>query len=173
MVVSRNASETWWAGAPEQLVGREAGPSAWRRITQDDIDRFARITGDRQWLHVDAERARRESPYGTTVAHGNLTLCLIDGFRDELLGVREDVFGVNYGYERVRFPQPVPAGARVRARVKVVSAEAQENGWVRVVQHFTVEIEGAPKPACVADSVVLVRRAAPETTIGSTPAKRR
>src|SRR3954452_11546613 len=92
-------------------VGTVLGPSAWREVTQADIDAFARLSGDRQWIHTDVERARRESPYGTTIAHGNLTLSMIDGWRDELAPVTEGAhMGVNLGYERVRFPAPVPAG---------------------------------------------------------------
>ena len=136
------------------------GPTAWRRVTQDDIDAFARISGDRQWIHTDVERARRESPFGTTIAHGNLTLSLIDGFRDELVGAVPEgaKLGVNLGYDRVRFPAPVPAGAEVRATMEVVRTRELPGGWVELVQRFTVEVRGADKPACVADSVVRALR---------------
>ncbi len=135
--------------------GDRLGPTAWRRVTQEDIDAFARISGDGQWIHTDVERARRESPFGTTIAHGNLTLSLIDGFRDELVGAAPPgaQLGVNMGYDRVRFPAPVPAGAEVRATMDVVSTTELEGGWVQLVQRFTVEVEGTEKPACVADSV--------------------
>ena len=94
-------------------AGDTYGPTAWRRVTQDDIDAFAAISGDHQWIHVDAERAARESPFGTTIAHGTLTLALIDGFRDELVPVTAGAaLGVNLGYDRVRFPAPVPVGLR-------------------------------------------------------------
>jgi acyl dehydratase len=141
--------------------GTTYGPTAWRRITQEDIDTFARLAGDAQWIHTDVERARRESPFGTTIAHGNLTLALVDGFRDELVGAAPEgtKLGVNLGYDRVRFPAPVPAGAEVRATMEVVSAEDRGGGWVQVVQRFTVELRGADRPACVADSVVRVLRA--------------
>jgi acyl dehydratase len=144
--------------ALEALTGETYGPSAWRVVGQDEIDAFARLSGDHQWIHVDAQRARRETPWGGTIAHGNLTLALIDGFRDELLPpLPGAAMGVNYGYDRVRFPSPVPAGSRVRGRVEIVTAEAPgENGWGRLVQRFTVELEGADKPVCVADSVVLI-----------------
>ncbi len=138
------------------------GPTAWRRVTQDDIDTFARLSGDAQWIHTDVERARRESPFGTTIAHGNLTLALLDGFRDELLGAAPAgmKLGVNLGYDRVRFPAPVPAGAEVRATMEVVDQRELEGGWVQLVQRFTVELrDGGPKPACVADSVVRALRA--------------
>jgi len=144
----------------EGLRGREVGPTAWREVTQADIDAFARLTGDRQWIHVDVERARRESPYGTTIAHGNLTLALIDGFRDELFGARDGRgIGINYGWNRVRFPAPVPAGARVRARAEVVGLDELADGWWEVRQLFTVEVQGAAKPCCVAESVGRLRPA--------------
>ena len=135
------------------------GPTAWRTVTQDDIDQFARITGDHPWIHVDVERAARESPYGTTIAHGTLTLAMIDGFRDELVPVTADaVMGVNLGYERVRFPAPVPAGAEVRATMEIVSETPRDGGATDIVQRFTVEVRGSQKPACVADSLVRVWR---------------
>ena len=136
------------------------GPTAWRRVTQADIDAFAQITGDHQWIHVDVERAKRESPYGTTIAHGTLTLALIDGFRDELVPVTQDArMGVNLGYERVRFPAPGPAGSRVRAIGEVVSVDDVGGGWHQVVTKFTLEVEGNEKPCCVAEAV---GRALPE-----------
>ena len=141
--------------------GSTFGPTAWRRVTQAEIDAFARISGDSQWIHTDVERAQRESPYGTTIAHGNLTLSLIDGFRDELVGAAPEgtKLGVNLGYDRVRFPAPVPAGAEVRATMEIVSAEELADGWVQIVQRFTIEVRGGERPACVADSVVRVLRA--------------
>jgi acyl dehydratase len=143
----------------EQLRGRVGtvlGPSAWRRVEQADIDAFARLSGDRQWIHTDVERAARESPYGTTIAHGNLTLALVDGFRDELFAVTEGAaMGVNMGYDRVRFPAPVPSGAEVRATLEVVSVR-ERDAWLEVVQRFVLEVRGAERPCCVADSVVRV-----------------
>jgi len=126
-------------------------------VSQEDINTFAVLTGDHQWIHVDVERAQRESPFGTTIAHGNLTLSLIDGMREGLLPSPEGVIGVNYGWNRVRFPAPVPSGSRVRARAEVASVEDVGNGWWQVVQRFTVEVEGSDKPVCVADSVGRVR----------------
>lgn len=143
----------------EQLqarVGTVLGPSAWRRVEQPDIDAFARLSGDRQWIHTDVERAARESPYGTTIAHGNLTLALIDGFRDELAEVTEGAaMGVNMGYDRVRFPSPVPSGSEVRATLEVVAVTERE-AWIEVVQRFVLEVRGADRPCCVADSIVRV-----------------
>ena len=137
------------------------GPTAWRRVTQEDIDAFARLSGDAQWIHTDVERARRESPFGTTIAHGNLTLALLDGFRDELLGAAPEGtrLGVNLGYDRVRFPAPVPAGAEVRATMEIVDSRELPGGWLQLVQRFTVEVRGGDRPACVADSVVRALRA--------------
>src|SRR6188472_4723302 len=100
----------------KELIGQEVGPSEWRTVTQEDIDAFAEISGDDQWIHVDVERAKKESPFGTTVAHGNLTLSLVDGFRRSMTTQTGFKLGVNYGWDKVRFPAPVPAGSRVRAR---------------------------------------------------------
>jgi acyl dehydratase len=137
----------------ERLVGTGIGPSDWREVTQEDVDAFADVTGDDQWIHVDVERARQESPFGTTVAHGNLTLSMIDGFRKELLESSGFKLGVNYGWNRVRFPAPVLTGSRVRASVKVGSVDEVGDGWWQVVQQWTVEVEGSEKPACVGESV--------------------
>jgi acyl dehydratase len=137
----------------KELVGRQVGPSEWREVTQDDVDTFARLTGDDQWIHVDVERAKTESPFGTTIAHGNLTLSLIDGFRPELIRSTGYKLGVNYGWNKVRFPAPVPTGSRVRASLEVIEVEEVGQGWWQVVQRITVEVEGAEKPACVAESV--------------------
>lgn len=137
-------------------VGAILGPSAWRVVAQEDIDTFARLSGDRQWIHTDAERAARESPYGTTIAHGNLTLAMIDGWRDELAGVTAEArMGVNMGYDRVRFPAPVPVGSEVRATIEIVSV-AERGEWLEIVQRFTVERRGGDRPVCVADSVIRV-----------------
>ena len=141
------------------LIGREVGPSDWREVTQDDIDTFARLSGDDQWIHVDVERAKNESPFGTTVAHGNLTLSMIDGMRRELIESTGFKLGVNYGWNKVRFPAPVPVGSRLRTRGEVQSVDDAGGGWVQVVTKFTVEAEGGEKPVCVAESV---GRALPE-----------
>jgi acyl dehydratase len=137
--------------------GERFGPTEWRRVTQDDIDAFAALTRDHQWIHVDAERAARESPFGATIAHGTLTLALIDGFRDELVPVTAGArLGVNVGYDHVRFPAPVRAGAEVRATMEIAAVEPRDDGWLTVVQRFVVEVRGEKRPACVADSVVRV-----------------
>ena len=136
------------------LQGETIGPTEWREVTQEDINDFARLSGDDQWIHVDVERAKKESPFGTTVAHGNLTLAIIDGIRRELISFTGLKLGVNYGWNRVRFPAPVPAGSRIRATADIVEIEEVGNGWWQAVTRFTVEVEGSDKPACVADSVV-------------------
>jgi acyl dehydratase len=135
------------------LIGKEVGPTGWRRITQEDVDLFARLSGDDQWIHVDVERAKSESPFGTTVAHGNLTLSMIDGFRKDLIESTGLKLGVNYGWNKVRFPAPVPVGSQLRARAEVVSVDEVGGGWYHVVTRFTVEVEGNEKPACVAEGV--------------------
>ena len=137
----------------KELIGQEVGPSEWRTVTQEDINTFAELSGDDQWIHVDVERAKTESPFGTTVAHGNLTLSLIDGFRKGMIASSGFALGVNYGWNKVRFPAPVPAGSRVRARAEVVSVDDAGGGWWQIVTRFTLEVEGSEKPCCVGDSV--------------------
>ena len=136
-----------------ELVGKPIGPSDWIEVTQSDIDKFAEVSRDDQWIHVDVERAERESPFGTTVAHGNLTLSLIDGFRRQLIRQEGVTLGINYGWNKVRFPAPVLAGAKVRATAEVQSVEELGDGWWHVVTKFTLESEGGDKPVCVAESV--------------------
>jgi acyl dehydratase len=135
------------------LVGRLLGPGDWREVSQGLIDQFADVSGDHQWIHVDTERARSESPFGTTVAHGNLTLSMIDGFRSGLMESTGFKMGVNYGWNKVRFPAPVPAGSRVRASVEILSVDELDGGWFQIAQRWIVEVEGSEKPACVAESV--------------------
>jgi acyl dehydratase len=135
------------------LIGQEVGPSDWRDVTQELINTFAEVSGDDQWIHVDVERAKTESPFGTTIAHGNLTLSLIDGLRLGLIKSEGFALGVNYGWNKVRFPAPVPAGSRVRAKAEVVSVDEVGGNWWQIVTRFTIEVEGNEKPACVAESV--------------------
>ena len=143
----------------KSLMGKEVGPTDWREVTQEDIDTFARLSGDDQWIHVDVERAKTESPFGTTVAHGNLTLSMIDGLRRDLIESKGFKLGVNYGWNKVRFPAPVPAGSKVRAKAEVTAVDEVGGGWYQVVTKFTVEVEGGEKPVCVGESV---GRALPE-----------
>ena len=135
------------------LVGKEIGPGEWREVRQEDIDAFADFSGDHQWIHVDRERAERESPFGTTVAHGNLTLSLIDGLRGKLISQQGVKMGINYGWNKVRFPAPVPAGSKVRASAEILTVDELGDGWVQVATKFTLEREGGEKPVCVAESV--------------------
>ncbi len=136
-----------------ELVGKQIGPTGWREVTQEDIDTFADLSGDHQWIHVDLERAKAESPFGTTIAHGNLTLALIDGFRMQLISVEGVKLGVNMGWNKVRFPAPVPAGSRVRATAEFVSIDELGDGWFQSVTKFTIECSDQEKPVCVAESV--------------------
>ena len=142
------------------LVGRTIGPSDWREVTQEDINAFADLSGDHQWIHVDIERAKNESPYGTTIAHGNLTLATVDGFRGELISSTGFALGVNYGWNKIRFPAPVPVDSRIRAKAEVVSVDEKGSGWYEVVTRFTLEVEGGEKPCFVGDSVTRVMAAA-------------
>ncbi len=135
------------------LVGREIGVSEFQEITQERISLFGEATDDRQWIHIDAPRAGRESPYGGTIAHGFLTLALIGEFTRQVLNVTDARLRVNYGLDRVRFPSAVRSGSRVRGRVVVDSADGIPGG--RQVKFLvTVELEGASKPACFAEFLV-------------------
>lgn len=135
-----------------QHVGTQLGPTDWVAIEQDRVDRFAAATGDHQWIHVDVERARAESPYGGPIAHGYLTLSLVNLFLPELLTVESFSMGVNVGLDKVRFPAPVPVGANIRA-MGVVTAATQIGDGVQVVVTVTVETDRNDKPVCVADTV--------------------
>lgn len=137
----------------QALKDQVVGPSGWREVTQEMVNQFAELTGDDQWIHTDVERARTESPFGTTIAHGNLTLSLIDGMRKALSETSGFVMGVNYGWNKVRFPAPVPVGSRIRCYSQIVEVSEVGGGWHQAVTRFTVEIEGGEKPVCVADSV--------------------
>ena len=140
------------AAALEAAVGTEIGPTVWFTIDQDRVNGFADVTEDHQWIHVDKERAAK-GPFGTTIAHGFLTLSLLSHLVSELRRVEGVRMGINYGLNKVRFPAPVPVGSRVRARTTMVSAEPTGDGAVQVVNRVTIEVEGSPKPACVADWV--------------------
>ncbi len=136
-----------------ELLGQEIGPSEWRTITQADIDAFAELSGDHQWIHVDPERAAKESPFGTTIAHGNLTLATVDGFRHQLLKPSGFALAVNYGWNKIRFPAPVPVDSRIRAKLELVSLEEAGGGWQQLITRITLEVEGNEKPCFVGDSV--------------------
>jgi acyl dehydratase len=132
-------------------VGRHLGTSDWLEIDQGRIDQFADATGDHQWLHVDPERAAA-GPFGSTIAHGYLTLSLSNALLPEVVDVRGFAMGVNYGMGKVRFPAPVPVGARIRASVELAAAD-DVTGGVQTTMLITVEIEGGAKPACVIESL--------------------
>jgi acyl dehydratase len=133
-------------------AGDTFGPSSWLEITQERIDGFADATGDHQWIHVDPEKAA-QGPFGTTIAHGFLTLSLLVKFIDEVRPSSGDFrMGINYGVNRVRFPAPVPVGSKLRAHFKVLEVTEVEGG-IQVVTEGTVEREGGEKPVCVAEMV--------------------
>jgi acyl dehydratase len=132
-------------------VGQEIGVSAWYTVTQQQIDRFAEVTGDDQWIHCDVERARRESPYGTTIAHGFLTVSLLSRFAREAVAIEgPHKMRINYGFNRLRFTGGVPAGSRIRARFALNSIKDVEGG-VEIAWGVTVEVEGREKPALIAE----------------------
>ncbi len=134
------------------LVGQELAVSDWVSVTQQQIDLFAQATGDHQWIHVDPERAK-DGPFGTTIAHGFLTLSLMPRLVESALQIRQQRMSVNYGVNRVRFPSPVPVGSRLRARVKLLACEPLADDGLQIVWHVTMEREGSDKPVCVAESV--------------------
>ncbi|MEW2385918.1 MaoC family dehydratase [Micromonospora sp. NPDC047707] len=137
------------------LVGTALGQSGWELITQDRVNRFADATGDNQWIHVDVARATRDSAFGGPIAHGYLTLSLIPLLLPQIVEIRGFTMGVNYGCEKVRFPAPVLVGSRVRATA-VIDEVTDVTGGIQMRITATIEIEGNPKPACVA--TVLLRR---------------
>ena len=134
------------------LTGRDLGASDWLSIEQDRVDRFADATGDHQWIHVDPERAKA-GPFGTTIAHGYLTLSLVIPLWTELLTIEGIGMAVNYGLNKVRFPAPVPVGSRIRLAARVAEARAVAGDGVEIVADLTVEIDGGSKPAAVAQAV--------------------
>jgi acyl dehydratase len=137
-------------------VGKELGPSEWLTVTQEMIDKFADATGDHQWIHVDVERAKKEMPGGKTIAHGYLTLSLLPQLAPTLMKIEKRRRGLNYGSNRVRFTAPVPAGARVRLRQKLVKIEPVEDNGFRITSEMTMEVEGNTRPAMVAETLGIV-----------------
>jgi len=138
-----------------QFVGKPLGPSDWIEVTQERIDGFADATGDHQWIHVDPERARRESPFGATVAHGYLTLSLAPTLLSQILRVEDTSAVLNAGIERMKLAAPVLAGSRLRLRSELKKVREMPGGAVRATLGMVLELEGSTKPACTAD-VVLV-----------------
>ncbi|BCY10312.1 MaoC family dehydratase [Actinoplanes sp. L3-i22] len=138
----------------DDLLGHdELGTSDWHLVDQDRIDGFARITGDHQWIHTDPERAAKDGPFGSTIAHGALTLSLCMTFLTEVLQVESVTFVVNGGFDRVRFQSPVRCGARLRGKVRLLEAR-RLGGGARLILRTTAEIEGERRPACVADQIL-------------------
>jgi acyl dehydratase len=134
------------------LVGQDIATSDWITITQEQIDLFAQATGDHQWIHVDPARAK-EGPFGTTIAHGFLTLSLIPKLTAMAIEVRDTRMGVNYGLNRVRFTAPVPVGSRLRAHLKLIASEPVAGNGQQMTFLVTVEREGGDKPVCIAESI--------------------
>jgi len=135
----------------KDLVGQEVGVSDWITVTQERIQLFAEATNDHQWIHLDTERAKG-GPFGTTIAHGFLTLSLLPEMAATAFHVRETRMGVNYGLNRVRFPAPVPSGSRLRARFKLIGYEPLDGG-AQITTQVTMEREGSDKPVCIAESI--------------------
>jgi acyl dehydratase len=146
MVATFHSAEELRAAA-----GREAGPTDWITVEQSRVDAFADATDDHQWIHIDPARAAR-GPFGTTIAHGYLTLSLVNFFLPNLVRVEGAKMGVNYGTGKVRFPAAVKVGARIRGRAQVLEATDVQGG-VQIVVRVTIEIEGGDRPACVADTI--------------------
>jgi acyl dehydratase len=138
----------------KEMVGKEIGVTEWFRVTQDRISLFAEATEDRQWIHLDGERASKESPYGATIAHGFLTLSLISRFVKQAIEIQGGVrLGVNYGLNRVRFPVAVRSGSRIRARVALLNLRELPDSY-EAIYSVTMEREDSEKPACVAEWIV-------------------
>jgi acyl dehydratase len=134
------------------LVGQEVAVSDWLTITQEQVDLFARATGDHQWIPVEVERGRA-GPFGAPIAHGFLTLSLLPKFIESAISIENTRMGVNYGLNKVRFTSPVPVGSRLRARIKLLDCQPVDNGGMQMTWQVTVEREGSDKPACVAESL--------------------
>jgi acyl dehydratase len=140
--------------ALKEMIGSELGVTDWFQITQERVHHFAEATEDRQWIHVNRERASQESPYGTTIAQGFLTLSLISYFVKELINIQDGVeFAVNYGLNRVRFPAPVPSDSKIRARI-FLSAWKELPDSIEVAFTVTIENDHSDKPSCVAEWII-------------------
>jgi len=133
-------------------IGKHLGHSAWMEVTQQRIQLFADATDDQQWIHVDPERAK-QGPFGAPIAHGYLTLSLVNRFLPEIVEVRGISMGVNYGADRIRFPAPVKVGSRIRGGAELIEVENTKDGGVQAKIRVTVEIEGSERPACVVDTI--------------------
>jgi acyl dehydratase len=137
-------------------IGQTVGTSEWVLVDQPMINAFADATGDHQWIHIDVDRAKREMPGGKTIAHGFLTLSLIPMLSHQISHINNVKRGINYGCNKVRFTSMVPAGSRVRGRIKLIAADPMDGGGVRLTNQVTIEIEGQERPACVAETMSIV-----------------
>lgn len=135
------------------LVGQELGVGQWKTVDQDRINAFAEVTEDKQWIHVDVDRAKTESPHGVTIAHGFLTLSFIPALSADNYGFENRKMGLNYGVNKVRFLAPVPVGSRLRARSELIDANRISESTVNLTIRHTVELEGSEKPAAIAELV--------------------
>lgn len=140
-------------GELSALIGQEVAVSDWIDVSQERVDRFAEATGDRQWIHVDVERAR-QGPFGGPIAHGFLTLSLLPALIEQAFHVEGVRMGINYGLNKVRFVSPVPVGSRLRARFVLLGSENIDAGGVQITWRVTLEADGQSKPACVAESLI-------------------
>jgi acyl dehydratase len=138
------------------FVGQEIGQSDWVAVDQDRINKFADATGDHQWIHVDVERAKKEMPGGQTIAHGFLTLSLIPMLLGQIVRYDGVSRGINYGSDKIRFTNPVPAGSRVRARLRLKNAEDVKGNGVKLTNEVTVDIDGQERPALVAEQISII-----------------
>jgi acyl dehydratase len=134
-------------------AGTHIGYTDYITMTQERVNQFADATGDHQWIHVDVERAKKESPFGGPIAHGYLTMSLIPWLGSQLMAVEGVKMGVNYGANRLRFMSPVPVGANLRLGAKILSVEELPGGWAQSITEFTLETEGSTKPSCVAETI--------------------
>jgi acyl dehydratase len=135
------------------MIGTAIGPTEWHEVTQDAIDRFADVTGDHQWIHVDPQRAAR-GPFGTTVAHGLYSLSLVPAMAAALMDHSGFAHSLNYGYNRIRFPAPVPVGSRLRLRLTIVSVDEVSSGSIQICSSHAMEREGSEKPVLVTEALV-------------------
>ena len=136
----------------KKLVGQEVAVSDWVEISQERVNLFAEATGDHQWIHLDVERSRKESPYGGTIAHGFLTLSMLPLLMGSTIRMLDVKMSVNYGLNKVRFPAPVPVGSRIRGRITLLSVEDIPGG-AQMIWNVTMEREGGEKPVCVAETI--------------------
>ncbi len=134
----------------KSMKGKELGVSEWHEVTQEEINTFAKATHDHQWIHIDPERCKKESPWGQTIAHGYYTLSLAPYLLSQILAVEGVQMGINYGINKLRFPSPVKVGKKVRAKADLVNVEDVANGLQSTIK-LTFEVEGESKPSCVAE----------------------